>query len=55
MNNRSCSEEEKRAAVARDQMLHAAEIADAILFALTRSARCDVVSLRIEPRVQKTS
>ena len=50
-----CSEEEKRAAVARDEMLHAEEIAEAIVFALTRSARADVVTLRIEPRIQKTA
>jgi 3-hydroxy acid dehydrogenase / malonic semialdehyde reductase len=48
-----CSEEEKRAAVACDEMLHAEEIAEAIQFALTRSARADVVTLRIEPRLQK--
>ena len=50
-----CSEEEKRAAVARDEMLHAGEIAEAIVFALTRSARADVVTLRIEPRIQKVA
>lgn len=50
-----CSEEKKRAAVARDEMLHAEEIAEAIVFALTRSARADVVTLRIEPRIQKTA
>ncbi|MFL0414762.1 SDR family oxidoreductase [uncultured Sphingomonas sp.] len=50
-----CSEEEKRAAVANDQMLHAEEVADAIVWVLTRSPRTDVVDLRIEPRVQKTS
>ena len=31
------------------------EIAEAIHFALTRSERADVVNLRIEPRIQKTS
>lgn len=50
-----CSPAEQAEAVARDEMLHAAEIAEAILFILTRSARCDVVSLRIEPRLQKTA
>ena len=50
-----CSEEEKRAAVANDEMLHAVEIAEAIVFVLTRSARADVVNLRIEPRLQKTA
>ena len=43
------------AAVANDQMLHAEEVADAIVWVLTRSPRTDVVDLRIEPRVQKTS
>jgi NAD(P)-dependent dehydrogenase (short-subunit alcohol dehydrogenase family) len=50
-----CSEDEKREAVANEEMLHAAEIADAIEFVLTRSERTDIVNLRIEPRVQKTS
>lgn len=49
------SEEEKREAVAREEMLHADEVADAIAFVLTRSARTDIVNLRIEPRLQKTS
>jgi 3-hydroxy acid dehydrogenase/malonic semialdehyde reductase len=50
-----CSDEEKRQAMADDEMLHAEEIADAIHFTLTRSERADVVNLRIEPRLQKTS
>jgi 3-hydroxy acid dehydrogenase/malonic semialdehyde reductase len=50
-----CSEEEKREAVAGHEMLMAEEVADAILWVLTRSARADVVNLRIEPRIQKTS
>jgi len=50
-----CSDEEKRAAIAADEMLHADEVADAIRFVLTRSARTDIVNLRIEPRIQKTS
>ena len=50
-----CSPDEKREAVAKDQMLHAIDVADAIEFVLTRSPRTDVVNLRIEPRVQKTS
>ncbi len=49
------SDDEKRAAIADHEMLYAEEVAEAILFALTRSARADVVTLRIEPRVQKTS
>jgi len=50
-----CSEEEKRQAVEREEMLHADEVAEAILFVLTRSAATDIVNLRIEPRLQKTS
>ena len=50
-----CTDEEKRAAVAGDEMLDAVEIAEAIEFVLTRSSRADVVNLRIEPRLQKTS
>lgn len=50
-----CSQDEKREAVANEEMLHAEEVAEAIIFALTRSARTDVVNLRIEPRLQKTS
>jgi len=51
----NCSPEEQREVIARHEMLQAEEIAEAILFALTRSERADVVTLRIEPRVQKTS
>lgn len=50
-----CSPDERREAIQRDEMLHAREIAEAIRFALTRSPSCDVVSLRIEPRVQQTA
>ncbi|KKC24645.1 SDR family oxidoreductase [Sphingomonas sp. SRS2] len=50
-----CSVDEQQAAIDRQEMLYAEEIAEAILFALTRSERCDVVSLRIEPRLQKTA
>lgn len=50
-----CTAEEKRQAVAQHEMLQAAEIAEAIEFVLTRSPAADVVNLRIEPRIQKTS
>ena len=50
-----CSEDEKHEAVAKEEMLHAEEVAEAIVFVLTRSARTDIVNLRIEPRLQKTS
>jgi 3-hydroxy acid dehydrogenase/malonic semialdehyde reductase len=47
-----CSEEEKREAVAKHEMLHAVEVAEAIAFVLTRSERADVVNLRIVARVR---
>jgi len=50
-----CSDDEKQQAIGNDAMLYAEEIADAIHFALTRSDRTDIVNLRIEPRMQKTS
>ncbi|MEZ0496411.1 SDR family oxidoreductase [Sphingomonas sp. IW22] len=50
-----CSDDQKEQAIAEHRMLYADEIADAIRFTLTRSERADVVNLRIEPRVQKTS
>ena len=50
-----CSEDEKRKAVENEEMLHAEEIAEGILFVLTRPHRTDVVNMRIEPRLQKTS
>lgn len=50
-----CSKDEKREAVGREEMLHADEVGEAILFVLTRSSATDVVNLRIEPRLQKTS
>ncbi len=45
----------RRQAIADNEMLYAEEVAEAILFALTRSERTDVVTLRIEPLIQKTS
>lgn len=50
-----CSDEEKREAVQQQQMLQAEEVAEAIAFVLTRSSAADIVNLRIEPRLQKTS
>jgi 3-oxoacyl-[acyl-carrier protein] reductase len=50
-----CSDDDKRQAIADHEMLYPEEIAEAIHFALTRSERADVVNLRIEPRLQKTS
>ena len=50
-----CTAEQKREAVAAHEMLHAEDVAEAIEFILTRSARTDILNLRIEPRLQKTS
>lgn len=50
-----CSAEEQRAAIARSEMLFAEEIADTVLFVLSRSERCDVSMLRVEPLRQKTA
>lgn len=50
-----CSSDEKREAVATQHMLQAEEVAEAIHFILTRSQSSDIVNLRIEPRIQKTS
>lgn len=50
-----CAADEKREAIANRQMLHAEEVAEAIEFVLTRSPAADVVNLRIEPLMQKTS
>lgn len=44
---------EQREAIAKHEMLYAEELADTILFALTRSPRTDVSVLRVEPRIQK--
>lgn len=49
------SEEEQQEAIAEHEMLYAEEIAEAIRFVLTRSERNDIVNLRIEPRIQKTT
>jgi len=49
-----CSAQEQQQAIANHEMLHAEEVAEAIGFVLTRSERTDIVTLRIEPRVQKT-
>lgn len=50
-----CTAEEQRDAIARGGMLFAEEIAEAIIFVLTRSSRCDIPMLRIEPIRQKTA
>lgn len=50
-----CSDADKREAIARHEMLNADEVAETILFVLTRSKRADLVNLRIEPQMQKYS
>ncbi|MCD2322772.1 SDR family oxidoreductase [Sphingomonas sp. IC-56] len=49
-----CTDEEKAEAVKKQQMLHSEEVADAIVWVLTRP-RANIVNLRIEPLDQKTS
>lgn len=44
--------EEQRKKIESEQMLYAEELAETIIFALTRSHRTDVVTLRTEPRLQ---
>jgi 3-hydroxy acid dehydrogenase / malonic semialdehyde reductase len=50
-----CSAEERAAQVHAYRMLPPAEVAEAIMFAATRDPGVDVVTLRIEPLVQKIS
>ncbi|WP_281253408.1 hypothetical protein [Sphingomonas guangdongensis] len=38
--------------IAREEMLRADDIAEAVEFILTRPHRADVVMLRMEPRIQ---
>jgi 3-hydroxy acid dehydrogenase / malonic semialdehyde reductase len=45
----------QREKIARHEMLYAEDVADAIVFMLTRPERVDVVVLRIEPRIQELS
>lgn len=47
------SPEEQREAIEKMEMLYAEELAETILFTLTRSMRTDVVSMRVEPLMEK--
>lgn len=47
------SDEEQAGQLEREQMLPADDIADAVTFILTRPPRVDIVTLRIEPRLQE--
>ena len=47
------SAEEQREKIARHEMLLAEDIAETIGFVLSRPPRVDVVTLRVEPRVQE--
>lgn len=49
------SPEDQRDKITREEMLRAEDIAEAVEFILTRPSRVDVVSLRIEPRIQELS
>lgn len=50
-----CSVAQKGQAVAGHRMLHGGEVVETLLFVLTRSASADIVNLRIEPSIPKTS
>jgi len=50
-----CDDGEKKKAIEQHEMLYAEDVADVIAFTLTRSERADIVNLRIEPQIQKTS
>ncbi|HTG37630.1 SDR family oxidoreductase [Sphingomonas sp.] len=45
---------EKETATAAHEMLHAADVAEAVRWLLSQPRRVDVVTLRIEPRIQST-
>ncbi|RYG36344.1 MAG: SDR family oxidoreductase [Burkholderiales bacterium] len=47
-----CSPEEQRAKIAEAKMLKAEDIAELVMFILTRPSRCTISSVRIEERVQ---
>ncbi|WP_342658599.1 SDR family oxidoreductase [Sphingomonas sp. NY01] len=47
------SADEQREMIARHEMLYAEDIAEAVDFILTRPPRVDVVTLRVEPRMQE--
>jgi NAD(P)-dependent dehydrogenase (short-subunit alcohol dehydrogenase family) len=44
--------QEKSEAVQRDEMLKAADIATAVIYVLSQDKRCDVVEIRLRPRMQ---
>jgi 3-hydroxy acid dehydrogenase/malonic semialdehyde reductase len=50
-----CTDDEQQQAVDNHEMLYAREVAETMIFTLTRSERSDIVNLRIEPRIQKTA
>lgn len=45
--------DEQREKIARAEMLQAEDIAETVAFILTRPPRVDIVSLRVEPRIQE--
>lgn len=49
----AASPDEQDQQIARDKMLRAEDVAEAIAFLLDRPARVDIVALRIEPRLQE--
>jgi short-subunit dehydrogenase len=46
------STDDKKSAVEDHQMLQASDIAQAVIYALSQAERCDVVEIRLRPRLQ---
>lgn len=45
---------EQREAIDKHEMLYAEELADTVIMALTRAERVNIVSMRVEPRMEKS-
>ena len=54
-NMQRSSPEEQRLKISEERMLLAEDIADAVRFSLTRPNRTNVVSMRVEPRLEEPS
>jgi NADP-dependent 3-hydroxy acid dehydrogenase YdfG len=50
---RECAPPEQRDLIGQHRVLRAEQVTEAILFVLSREDNCDIVWLRIEPRLQK--
>lgn len=47
------TKDQQREGIEREEILRPEDVADAVIYILTRPRRCDVHDLRIEPRMQK--